>query len=333
MFEFDYVGFFERNNIYYNFDSPNAGRGEVAIKCPMCGSADPSQHMSVNLKGRGWVCRRDRDHHRGVAPHRLICALTGCSAEEANRIVGAPLLPGEDSFLGALEKLLGGNQPAPAEAPPRGLREPREFRRFAGKPSSRPFVRYMRGRGFSAKFLERMSAEAGLRYCTLGVFAGRVIFLVEMEGRLVTWTGRSISSRAKRRYHAHTPDPELAGRWGLEPAARSVESCLLWYDDLLGGGELLEVVEGPMDALKLRMLGRSATCLFTNRVSDGQVDLLRELAPRFERRAVLLDRGAEAQAFEAASRLAALKFELEWLPRGVADPGELSADLVYKIEY
>ena len=101
------------------------------------------------------------------------------------------------------------------------LREPGEFRKFEGRPSGRPYLRYMVGRGFSEVFVRRASAEMGLRYCTLGPFAGRVIFLVHQEGRLVNWTGRAISPRARRRYQAHTPDPEMAARWGLPPAGNA----------------------------------------------------------------------------------------------------------------
>lgn len=88
-----------------------------------------------------------------------------------------------------------------------------------------------------------------------------------------------------------------------------------------------------MDALKLRMLGRAATCLFTNAPSRGQVNLLRDLAPRFVRRVVLLDRGAEAQALAAVRQLGALGFQAAWLPSGVEDPGDLTRELVGQIAY
>jgi hypothetical protein len=216
----------------------------------------------------------------------------------------------------------GAGTGAEAAGPP--LREPPEFKRFEGRPSQRPYANYMMRRGFPEAFLRRASVEMGLRYATRGPFGGRVIFLVHQGGALINWTGRAISPRAALRYRAHTPDPERAARDGYIPARSAIEGALLWYDDLLAGGPLLEVVEGPMDALKLRMLGRQATCLFTNRPSRGQVDLLRDLAPRFKHRAVLLDRGAEAQALAAAQTLAALGFGVEWLPQGVDDPGELN---------
>ena len=304
----------------------------MGVHCPFCGPADPSQHMSINLEGRGWVCRRNRAEHRGRSPVGLVRALIGCSREEAQRIAGAPLLAGAESMLSQVEGLLGGAPEDPALDP--GLVEPREFKKFEGKPSQRPYMRYLVRRGFSERFVRRASASMGLRYCTRGPFAGRVIFLVHQRGRLVTWTGRAISSRARLRYRALSPDPEVAARDGLPAAALAVERCLLWFDDLLAGGSLLEVVEGPTDALKLRALGhRHVTCLFTNTPSRGQIDLLREVAPRFERRVVLLDRGAEAQALGAAQELAALGFRAAWLPAGADDPGELTPELLAKVRY
>lgn len=339
--EFDYINFLERYGIEYKTRSPNAGRGEIAIRCPFCGAADPSEHMSINLDGRGWMCRRARDdsQHRGKSPARLIRALIGCSAAEAARIVGAPLLPGAQSVADQVEALLGGSAAAPPA--PRELREPAEFKKFIGLPSERPFMRYLEGRGFPARFVRHASAEMGLRYCTAGPFAGRVIFLVHMEGQLATWTGRAISPRAGRRYQAHTPDPELAASWGLPPAALPVEQGLLWYDDLLPGGPLLGSVErpaadtiylceGPFDSLKVNMLGWRhgivSTCFFTSSFSSGQENLLHTLLPRFKNKYLLLDQGTLPTAVGAASKLVALGVKVKFLPPGLKDPGELSSE-------
>jgi len=316
---FDWSSFLEQHGVEYH---PGT-RGNVEVQCPFCGAADAGHHhMSISLEGLGWKCWRDRDH-RGRSPVSLIRALIGCTAQEAARIAGAPLLPGSQGLHDQVASIFAGDAAAPAADSP--LRELPEFKKFTGLPSGRPHLQYMRSRGFTEKFLRRASEEAGLRYCTRGAFGGRVIFLVHQEGRLVGWTGRAISPRARLRYRALSADPEAAVRDGLPPAALSIERCLLWYDELLRGGPRLELVEGPMDALKLRMLGRQATCLFTKSPSRWQVDLLRELAPRFERCDVLLDRGAEAETLSTARTLAALGFRAAWLPAGVADPGELTA--------
>ncbi len=328
---FDWQQFLEQHGIEYVTSGPNVGRGELGIRCPFCGPADPSQHMSISPEGRGWLCRRNRAEHRGRSPIRLIRALIGCSAEQARQIVGEPALPGAGGVLAQVEALLGPAAEVVREQVT--LREPPGFKKFGGLPSSAPFVRYMEGRGFGRTFLARASAEMGLRYCVRGAFAGRVVFLVHAEDQLVTWTGRTISPRARLRYKALSADPEVAAHDGVAPAACSIEQCLLWRDDLARGGDLLYLVEGPTDALKLCMLGAQATCLFTNTPSRAQVDLLRGLAPRFRRRVLLLDRGAEAQAMRAAADLVSLGFAMAWLPHGADDPGELTRGLLEKISY
>lgn len=319
---FDWEAFFDQHGIEYVRSGPNVGRGELGVHCPFCGDADRSQHLSVNLEGRGWICRRSKSEHRGRSPIRLIRALIGCSAEEARRIAGVETLPGSD-FLGQVEAML--TPPQEDTAAGRRLIELPAFREFGDAPSARPFVRYMARRGFSATFLRRASRELGLRYCVRGPFGGRVIFLVRQEGRLVTWTGRTLSKFTSLRYKSLSTDPERAAAEGLPPALLPTSACLLWHDLMVDGGEVLYLVEGPMDALKLRSLGCEATCLFTNSASRTQVDLLRDIAPRFRRRLVLLDQGAEAAAMRLASDLAALGFRAGWLPPGIKDPGELDA--------
>lgn len=331
---FDWIAFFEARGIEFVLSGPNIGRGEVGIKCPFCGPSDPSHHMSINLEGRGWICRRNRASHRGRAPAQLIRALTGCTAEQARQIVGVAAQPVGGDLLAQVESLVGG---AADVLPPAGeseLTELASFKRFdTSRPSARPFFRYLEGRGFSPDFLERASRQMGLRYCVAGPFAGRVIFLIRVGGQLVSWTGRSISAQPFLRYRALSADPDKAAEDELPVARRSIEQCLLWYDELLRGGDALYLVEGPLDALKLRALGQAATCLFTNSPSHGQVDLLRDLAPRFSRKIILLDHGAEAQALEASNVLAALEFKPAWLPAGTDDPGELTARTFRQIAY
>lgn len=327
---FDWERFFDQHGIEYVRSGPNVGRGELGIRCPFCGAADKSQHMSVNLEGRGWFCRRRQ--HSGHSPVGLVRALLGCSFEEAKRVVGDPVLPAVAGLLGRVRDMLARPDEAPA---PAELREPPEFRALSDKPSCRPFLRYLVDRGFRRDFLLRDTEELDLCYAVRGPFGGRVIFLVRDEGRLVTWTGRTISGRQRRRYDALTTAPEFAARQGLQPAAATIGDCLLWQDELARPrSDALCLVEGPMDALKLRMLAGDLLqphAVFTNALSVAQVGRLREAAPRFRHRLLLLDRGAEGRALRARESLAALGFRVRWLPEGVDDPGELSPKTFAKL--
>lgn len=327
----DWPELFDQYGIEYATSGPNVGRGRIAVKCPFCGDADPSQHMSVDLAGQGWRCWRNHDH-RGRSPVGLIRALLRCSAEEARRLAG--IGPAVRS-AGLADRIRGLLEPVDAEgAPPSLLREPTEFRKFTDLPSARPFLRYLEGRGFPRQFV-LAPADLGLRYAVRGGFGGRVVFLVHDLGNLVTWTGRTISRRQPQRYKALPTDEENAALLGCAPANLSIGSCLLWQDELLAGGNVLCISEGPMDALKLRMLGWGSgvrsTAVFTNSISDAQMNRLRIIVPRFQRSVLLLDRGAEGRTMRARQQLAALGVRAGWLPDGVNDPGELSPGMYAKL--
>ena len=333
---FDWQAFFDARGIDYATSGSNVGRGRIAIRCPFCGAADPSQHMSVDAAGGGWRCWRNHDH-RGRSPIHLIRALIGCSHEEAGRIAGIAAPPASAGLAARVRDLISHDSDGVLrgttvrnEEEPSALDERPEFRPLSDLPSARPFMSYLIKRGFTRDFLMRESKALGLRYAVRGPFGGRVVFLVQDGGRLVTWTGRTLSARQLVRYKELPVDPDSAAALGLPPAAVPLHSCLLWQDDLLRPrAPILCLVEGPVDALKLLMLGRGVvqpTAMFTNSLSDGQIARLRDAAPRFEKRVVLLDRGAESRAIRMRQALASLGFRVKWLPEGVDDPGELSSN-------
>lgn len=307
-------------------------RNNVEVACPFCGRSDAGHHhMSISLEGMGWRCWRNNDHH-GRSPVGLIRALIGCSLDEARRIAGVrPAVA--SAGLGALVR--GMLEPQGGLGAPTALPEPPEFRKLSDRPSARPFMRYLEGRGFDRDFLLRHGDALGLRYAVRGPFGGRIIFLVHDGGALVTWTGRTLSTRQGLRYKELPVNPESADAIGLPPASVPLHSCLLWQDDLARTrAPVLCMVEGPMDALKLRMLGRRViqpSAMFTNSLSGAQIDRLRTIVSRFESRVLLLDRGAEGRAITARQSLAALGFKVRWLPEGVDDPGELSSRTFAKL--
>src|ERR1044071_2686938 len=103
----DWFQFLRQNNIPYTTTGPNASRGRVNIKCPFCGSADPSEHMGISIRGSGWSCWRN-DSHRGVDNARLVAQLLRCSQAEAKRIVGgSAALPTDRELKDTLRERLG----------------------------------------------------------------------------------------------------------------------------------------------------------------------------------------------------------------------------------
>lgn len=320
---FDLQRFFDQHGIKYRTSGANVSRGNIAIHCPFCGPDDPSEHLSVNIEGKGWRCWRHPDH-RGKSPARLVRALLRCSMDKAREIVGHSIFLPEDfgdrvkaMFATAADMPIVDELPVPAE-----------FRAFKGYPTSRPFVRYLRDRGFTDLQIGRMTNRYGMRYCTEGSYGGRIIFPVTYDGELVSWTGRSISRNATLRYKTLTTDEESADREGYRPALGAISHYLLWFDELEErGGEVLVLCEGPFDALKVDVLGRAdgirATCFFTAAPTEAQVDMLHTLARRFDRILLLLDKGTVSLGMRVSQQLSSVQVESAHMPKGLKDPGEL----------
>jgi hypothetical protein len=318
---FNWVQFLDSHHIHYATSGPNVSRGHVAVKCPFCGSQDPSQHMSINLKHGGWNCWRN-DNHSGKSPVYLVQALIACSRERAQAIVGEGVfLP--DDFLGAVRGLI-----APQQAPvQRQVTLPEEFKSFGTrKPSSRRYEQYLLGRGFTPRDIDRMTRRYGLRYATVGKFKGRIIFPVKFEGKLMTYTGRTIYPDVELRYKTLSYDPELEE----VPAVGPISDYLLFYDKLMANkadADTLVFCEGPFDALKVNVLGRphgiAATCFFTASPSQAQIDLAGDLVSVFKYRYLMLDRGTLATALRTQIDMSTLVHRVLTLPDRIKDPGLL----------
>lgn len=322
---FSWLDFLTSHRVPYSDTGPNTSRDNVVVHCPFCGSADHSQHMSVNVLGKGWRCFRDQSH-RGKNPARLVAALLGLPLDRANALVGnATFIP--DDFLGRIQGALGPPQELLA---PIGLKLPAEFKAFGGRfPSERPYERYCLGRGFTPSQIERFTDRWGMRYCCRGSFRGRIMFPIRYKKQLVSWTGRTISANEELRYRALSRDGERTKREGYEPALGAISHFLLWYDLLMkADADTLVLNEGPFDALKINVLGRQegivATCFFTSAPTQEQLLLLHEVLPRFKRRIVMLDSaGTLATGIRITNALSSMGVRSYTLPRALKDPGEI----------
>lgn len=323
---FDWERFFDQNGIPYAATGTNVSRGNVAIHCPFCGSSDEGQHMSVNLHGKGWRCFR-RPDHRGKGSARLVQALLGCTWERAKYLVGEAVYIPED-FNAQVHKLLA--PPPPPIA--RKLKLPGHFKTIAERWSARPFLNYLTGpdRNFTMQQALRLTERYGMRYATQGAYKRRVVFPIHFEGKLVSWTGRAIDKGTEIRYKTLSDDPERAEREGEGQALGPITDYLLWYDDALeADADTLVICEGPFDACKVDVLGRRegivASCVFTSRPTNRQVELLHTLLPRFKHKLLLLDRGTLPTMLRVQSELTGLGLQLAELPRSLKDPGEFKS--------
>jgi hypothetical protein len=223
------------------------------------------------------------------------------------------------------------------ETPPkRVLLFPSEFKRIGFRQSLALATKYLQKRGFSNYAIECLTDYYDVYFCRTGAYNNRIIFPVNFERKLVTWIGRTISENQSLRYRTLSTDPERAAKEGYKPAIGKITDYLLWYDELMRGPvDTLIITEGPFDALKISTLGRNsgvvATCLFTNRASKAQVDLLYQLLPRFRNRFLMLDQGTLDAMLRMSRDLKTLGLRHLVLPPHIKDPGELTRDTLMRV--
>lgn len=320
---FDWRKFFEEYRIPYADKGRNVSRGNLALKCPWCGDADPSMHMNVSLHGKGYACWREAEH-RGRNEAYLVHALLGIPLREARKIVYGEneYIPPDEDFATEIERLLN---TAPIQRHT-SLKIPDDWRPLysdINSPARRIVFNYLVSRDYPKHDAEALAQRYELHYALHEPWARRVIFPIRDErGDLVNFTGRAIYKGARIRYKT------LAG----EEAVKRMSECLLDYNRLIRTqGNVLIVCEGPFDALRINWIGEPfgihATCVFTQNVSNVQAFKLQNLRRNFQRAGVLFDRGAEMQAVRAQFQLDFERFDLPEYPN-VKDPGDLSGGQV-----
>lgn len=310
-FRFDWHGFLVRHGVPFVTSGPNTSRGNISIKCPWCGSADPSEHLGLSLEVTNpvWGCLRN-SRHRGRSPVRLVAKLLRVRYNIAVSLVeqDAPLV---DDFDAAIERLRGvGEEPLKSKYKPKVV-YPDSFRHLLDGVYGKRFITYLESRGFHNA--QDVAEQYELFYCLVGDFAWRLIFPVTTDdGLLVGWTGRDIRDGAKLRYRA---SDDLG------------KNELLTFDDL---NDVVVVVEGPLDALKVDYYGRSfgisSVATMGTAVTVGQKRLLSDISKKTPTY-ILFDSGAEAQSLVLAEEVGA-----KWLPLppGIGDPGEMDQKMVTK---
>lgn len=334
---FDWLHFLDQYHIDYVTEGPNVAKNNINTRCPFC-EDDPSHHMGISLEGKGWSCWRTKSNpegHRGKNPARLVHALLGCSYERAKEITGSNVNIPED-FMGAVMKQMN---PAVVADRKDKLELLPDFKRFDKLlPSSTPFLNYLKyRRSIAPKTVKRFTVEYDIHYCTRGPYRGRIIFPVYHNGKLVSWTGRTIYDKEIVRYKTLPNDSDKAEREGVPLSIGPINNYLLWLDDLWNSdAEHICITEGPFDALKVDVLGRGkgivATCLFGAYPTDTQFELLYGLLPRFKRRSFLLDRAAYPFAMQAAMVMSNhIQVDCPMLPSSVKDPGEITQSDLLKL--
>lgn len=314
---FDWVRFLNENGIPYVTSGKNVKRGEVNIKCPFCGDADPSQHFGFSPDSGNYSCWR-MAAHAGRKPHRVIMALLGCSYAVADEIVRSDADAYSGVSMEALKERISAQRAKRAKAPRERLEFPAGVRKFDLRTTSiiqRPFLSYLVRRGFTQDEAWEVVHQYGLRWAQTGSQAGRLVFPMLHSRRLQGWSGRAIGP-AKIKYHTEPADG---------PYSREL---MFNKDGAAEGGRALVVVEGPVDVLKVDYHGKDrgvrAVGVLTTSVTPEKAEAILKLAERFDTLHILLDAGAQVQAMRMRDVLAPGHPRIERLPEGYDDPGDLS---------
>lgn len=314
--------------IPYIESGANVKRGELAIQCPFCGSADPSKHMGLNLETGWWSCWRNRSMHSGKSPLRLIMRLLRVPYGRAREIAGL----GDDyvdpeGFDAIAARLLGRNADLrPEQMERRFLTLDRDFIPITDRIRTRRCWNYLYQRGFNGssdagRDVDVLCSLYNLRTGTRGEWQDRIVLPYYLDGKLVTWTARAIGA-ATIRYR------DL----DLKTSLLNPKDTLFNHDCILAGGKALVILEGPFDALKIDFYGQPygvrAVALSTNSLKDAQTYLLQVAADRFDQVIVMMDNKTDLGLIDSMRMKQALfflaKVSIQKVPYDAGDAAELT---------
>lgn len=306
----------------------NVKRGEINIRCPFCGSADPSHHMGIDLESGWWSCWRNRAQHSGKSPLRLLMKLLGVPYGQAREIAGLgnDYVDPEGFDAVAARVLRKGGDARPATVERRTLLLDEHFAPITSRGRMRRFWNYLYQRGFSGA--SRAGEDVDVLCELYKLHAGdgwhwrdRVILPYYQDHKLVTWTGRAI-----------TPSDRRYQDLDVETSILPPKVTLYNHDAMHDGGKALVIVEGPFDALKLDFYGRAwgvrAVALSTNSITDEQAFLLQLASTNFESVLVMMDNASILGIADSMRMNQQLRFlpnvQSVAVPSGAKDAGELT---------
>jgi hypothetical protein len=326
---FDWERLFKEQRVPYIESGPNVKRGELAIQCPFCGSADPSKHMGVNPETGWWSCWRNRAQHSGKSPLRLIMRLLSVPYAKAREIAGLDeSYIDPEGFDAVAARVMGRNkeQANVVGGDRRFLDLDREFVPITQRGRTRRVWEYLfYDRGFDSNSdVTALCEDYGLVAGT-GKWTDRVILPYYQDGKLVTWTGRAIASSTTR-YR------DLS----IEESLLAPKETLYNHDAMLTKGKALVIVEGPFDVLKIDFYGKQfgvrAVGLSTNSIKEAQSFLLQTAVGNFDRIVVMLDTKSKLGIVDSMRMKQALYFipnlSITPVPFGAGDGGALMPEQV-----
>ena len=271
-----------------NIEFKHQGKN-IYTHCPMCGNADSGMHMGISLQGNAWGCWRNTTH-RGRSPVKLLMALLSVSYATARDMAGLDEHYIDPDGWEAIKHNPFSNAKKDEDRGTdhyieTGLNFPPDFMEISeNRLRTARFHQYLVGRGFHPAHITNLCKDYSLKAAVSGKYKDRVIVPYIVERKLVSWTGRAITDSSLRYFDL-----------SKEESVISPKNTLCNYNCTRRGGDILLVVEGPFDMLKLDFYGKKhgvrTVALSTNSITDEQTYLLEEVSVNFKKVLMVMDNG------------------------------------------
>jgi len=256
---FDMLRFLHERKIGYK--AVTVDDKQIKIDCPYCGGYEK---LWITVTDDLYYCHRCQ-----WSPDReeLLQYLTGVRGMKLFKVMGEyNAIPGDDSFEDYVKKqlaLMDGTQTfvrtshGRIQVSKKALELPENFIPL-GDPRIPTVNRYALNRGINWNTMLEMKFGG----CVFGKYSGRLILPVWQRNKLVFWQARDTSGTHQLRY--------------LTPAGYSGANCLFNIDKASSFDEVI-ICEGVFSALKT---GEDAVATFGNKISQAQINLLKEYGVR-----------------------------------------------------
>lgn len=251
-------------------------RGWINCNCPFCDTKETSFNLGFNPAGNYYHCWKSKHNY---SLQEVLSILLNIPIASVNEVL--------KDYAGVGEII-----PEKKKSKIKYLELPTD----TFTPAER---KYLKSRGFSPKYLnEKYNIVGG---GISGDWKFRIIIPVYFNGKLMSWTGRSILSKEKLKQLEIPRYKNLA----IEKSVKNIKELFFNLDNCKGKEVVL--TEGAFDVLRF---DGNAICSMGTELTEGQVSLLAE---RFEKVFILFDNEPEAQekARKFGLQLSSIGLEVE----------------------
>ncbi len=251
--------FIIKNKIEYRTSGKNVSRGEYSICCPFC--EEGGYHLGINPIKKlwhCWICGARGDILK------LVSKLLNISYIEAKQIINPQndlkkVLEERNNKMVKIEEKVMKNKEF--ELPPHTY----SFRQNKTNLWEETALKFLRDKYDLSK---KEIIEADLHYCVHGKYKNCIIIPIYQNNKLVNFVGRTWDKNSKKRYINSSNEESLV----------KTKSLLYNYDSMKIGQNLIVVVEGVFDCIKVGL--NRATATLGSEISQEQINLLVGLKPK-----------------------------------------------------